>query len=89
MIVEDHFQKAFHALPTGTFYGYFKGRKYVISRTSLASYKAHKLVANACVGSDYISLNLYDLSSGHHLKPCEMSLGKVIDFVLKLRPIST
>ena len=45
----------------------------------------HKyLVARELGGNDYISLNIYQLSSGAKLKPCEMPEKKVIDFVMGL-----
>jgi hypothetical protein len=47
----------------------------------LANGKSIKLVAEELGGSDYISLNWYDLASGARLKPCEMPEAKVRAFV--------
>ncbi|KIN62119.1 hypothetical protein Z946_975 [Sulfitobacter noctilucicola] len=47
-----------------------------------------KLVAEELGGKDYISLNLYALSSGPKLFPCEMPAEKVITFVRALEPNS-
>lgn len=69
----------------GTFVGTAHGRRYVVTKSTFAEGKSVKLVAEEQGGSDYISLNWYDLASGALLKPCEMPAGKVVDFVLALR----
>lgn len=81
------FLRAFDALPDGTFRGIAHGRHYVVTKTQFASGTSQKLVAEELGGRDYISLNLYRLSSGPRLKPCEMPARKVMDFVLDLRPL--
>ncbi len=86
MTINQEFLDAFFKLPTGVFQGASESRRYVVSRTALAGGKAHKLVANELGGTDYISLNLYDLKAGQLLKPCEMPEEKVISFVLNLVP---
>ncbi len=55
-------------------------------RRTYAQGRSHELVAHELGGSDYISMNLYDLQSGARLKPCEMPEAKVRDFVLALVP---
>ncbi len=80
------FLAAFDALPLGTFRGLAHGRRYVVTRSQVAAGRGEKLVAEALDGSDYISLNLYRLSSGTRLKPCEMPKDKVVAFVLSLCP---
>lgn len=77
------FLAAFDALPEGTFTGRARGRRYVVVRKVAGA--VQKLVAEELGGPDYISLNLYRLTSGARLKPCEMPEQKVVDFVLALK----
>ncbi|MCB4454751.1 hypothetical protein [Leisingera sp. McT4-56] len=79
------FLAAFDALPLGAFTGTAEGCKYMVSREDLAGGKSQKLVARELGGMDYISLNLYRLTSGARLKPCEMPAEKVVRFVLALQ----
>ncbi|WP_027256468.1 MULTISPECIES: hypothetical protein [Leisingera] len=81
----DAFLAAFDALPLGAFSGTAAGRRYSVTRQDLACGKAQKLEAWERGGGDYISLNLYRLTSGSLLKPCEMPEEKVIRFVLALQ----
>lgn len=80
------FTAAFDALPEGRFFGTFEGRRYVATKTGFAGGSAQKLVAEELGGRDYISLNLYRLTNGPVLKPCEMPEEKVLRFVLGLEP---
>nr|WP_254796965.1 hypothetical protein [Sulfitobacter albidus] len=73
-------------IPLGTSFGSYNHRRYTATRSSFSGGRAHKLVAEALDGSDYISLNLYDLSAGAQLAPCEMPAEKVIAFVLGYAP---
>ena len=80
----DDFSKAIEtlkSLPVGTSYGAAYGRRYVVSKTLFNGGKSIKLVGEALDGSDYISLNWYDLNAGPRVKPCEMPLEKVIGFL--------
>lgn len=83
----QQFLTAFHALPLGTHKGSFQGRLYVFSKSSFAHGKSWKLVAEELGGTDYISLNLYDLASGPRLYPCEMPAEKVVNFVCGLKQV--
>lgn len=80
------FLAAFDALPMGTFQGRYDGRRYVVTKSAFSQGRAQKLVAEELGGADYISLNLYRLTQGERLKPCEMPEAKVIAFVLGLTP---
>ena len=87
MIDPDAFLAAFFAIPPGSSTGQCNGKRYIVSRTELAGGKSHKLVAHELGGRDYISLNLYlTKNSGALLRPCEMPVQKVTDFVLAFRP---
>lgn len=80
------FATALAALPLGTFKGTAMGRRYVVTKSAYAGGKSIKLVAEELGGTDYISLNWYDLAAGQRLKPCEMPAAKVTAFVLALVP---
>lgn len=69
------------SLPEGTFEAHARGRRYIVSKTTFAKGKCIKLVANARDASDYISLNLYLLNDGPRIRPCEMPMQKVLDFL--------
>lgn len=62
------------------------GKRYVTACSSFCEGRALKLVANELGGTDYISLNLYDLKRGARLYPCEMPAAKVIAFVRAFTP---
>ncbi|MCG7520255.1 hypothetical protein [Ruegeria sp. Ofav3-42] len=87
MSVTEPFLSAFFAIPAGSSTGRVCGRRYIVNRTELAGGKSHKLVAHELGSGDYISLNLYlTRNSGALLRPCEMSVQKVTDFVLGFEP---
>ncbi|MEL6587464.1 MAG: hypothetical protein AAFY65_08690 [Pseudomonadota bacterium] len=71
-------------LPLGTFRARAQGKDWLVTRSVLADGGSEKLVARALDGSDYISLNLYRLTSGPRLRPCEMPAAKVASFVADL-----
>ena len=56
----------------------------MVSKTCFSGGRAIKLAATELGGTDYISLNVYDLRKGPLLKPCEMPAQKVIDFLASL-----
>ncbi len=80
------FLAALDALPRGTSTGHYKGRRYAISISTFNNARSLKLVAEETGGRDYISLNLYHLTAGARLYPCEMSRTKVIAFVTGVTP---
>ena len=82
----EEFLEAFDALPLGALQGRYNGKRYLVVRQDFADGAAQKLVARELGGTDYISLNLYRMTSGARLKPCEMPPEKVIAFVLGLHP---
>ncbi|WP_159980674.1 hypothetical protein [Roseobacter cerasinus] len=73
------------ALPAGSTNGIAENRRYMVTKTLFSGGRSVKLVAKELGGSDYISLNVYHLSSGPRLIPCEMSRVKVVHFLLVLR----
>ena len=87
MTPDPAFLQAFDALPTGGYGGTFRGKRYRVTKTVMATGRSQKLEAEELGGPDYISLNLYRLSNGTALlKPCEMPTEKVIEFVLQVAP---
>ncbi|UWR24084.1 hypothetical protein K3756_03475 [Sulfitobacter sp. S190] len=74
------------AIPLGTSTGQAHARRYTATRSVFNEGRSTKLVAEALDGSDYISLNYYDLARGARLAPCEMPAAKVIAFVLAYKP---
>ena len=80
------FAKALSCIPEGTSRGQAAGKRYVATRTLFNEGKSIKLVAEELGGTDYISLNFYNLQSGARLKPCEMPAAKVAAFVAAYRP---
>ena len=84
MIIKGEFVDAYEALPVGDFYLRYKGRRYIAMRTVSDDGKRGWLYAHEMGGNDHISFNFYKLSRSNRLKPCEMPVQKVIDFVLGL-----
>jgi len=77
----DKFRKRIALLPLGSFYCYYKGSKYLATKTLYARGKIIKLYAKELGGNDLVSANFFVTIQGGLLKPCEMSDKKVIDFV--------
>lgn len=75
------FAAALRAIPCGTTTGHAGTKRYTATRSEFNDGRSVKLVAEALDGSDYISLNFYDLAQGGQLAPCEMPHEKVIAFV--------
>ncbi|MBT8456894.1 MAG: hypothetical protein HKO95_15750 [Rhodobacteraceae bacterium] len=85
MSIDPVFLNAFDALPVGGYGATAYGRRYRVTKSTYASGRSQKLVAEELGGSDYISMNLYRLATGDALlKPCEMPEDKVRDFVLNV-----
>lgn len=78
------FDAALARLPTGYLKGSFMGRTYGVTVTRSEDGKRTSLFAEELGGQDIVSFNLYGLSTGELLKPCEMSSQKVVEFVIGL-----
>ncbi|MEM1429913.1 MAG: hypothetical protein AAGG09_10685 [Pseudomonadota bacterium] len=81
------FIEAFDALPLGTFEARFEGARWVVTRSRCAGGRSEKLVGEAADGSDDVSMNVYRLSGGARLAPCEMSVEKARAFVMGAVPL--
>lgn len=87
MTADPEFLEAFEALPFGGYGATAQGRRYRVTKAQFACARSQKLEAEELGGEDYISFNLYRLASGDALlKPCEMPVEKVRDFVLNVVP---
>lgn len=80
------FAAALKAIPRGTTTGHAAQTRFTATRSDFNAGRSIKLVAEALDGSDYISLNFYDLCRGGQIAPCEMSHDKVIEFVMRYQP---
>lgn len=80
------FVDALAALPEGSSTGDYQGKRYLATKSTYNAGRSIKLVARELGGSDYISFNLYLLTSGPKLFPCEMSRTKVIAFLAGFQP---
>jgi hypothetical protein len=77
------FEHALPKLPDGTMEGVFQGRRWGATIQRSADRRRIWLFAEKRGGTDIVSFNLYVLSDGKVLlKPCEMSFGKAIAFVV-------
>ena len=77
----DPFRTAFDAIPVGYSEGTFQNRRWRIIKSVGAGGRGAKLQAHELGGSGFVSLNLYALTKGDSLRPCEMSEGWVREFV--------
>ena len=74
------------AMPIGTSRGTAHGKHYVATRSLFNDGRSTKVVAEELGGTDYVSLNFYDLTNGPALFPCEMSADKAIAFLRSYAP---
>lgn len=80
------FEEAFAALPSGYSEGVFGGRRYGVSIKRSTDGRRNSLFARELAGTDFVSFNLFHLQDEQTLlKPCEMSIEKVITFVVGYR----
>lgn len=83
MLLADHLAR----LPEGYSEGMFEGHKYRLEKTTFKGGRSVKFYARALDGPDFVSLNLYNLARGEVVKPCEMPLAKVQDFLARVVPL--
>jgi hypothetical protein len=84
---ETDFYTKLLALPDGANDVEYQNRRYLLRKETLLQGKLIKLYAEELGGNDIVSGNYYPTIKRGTLKPCEMSDAKVIDFVLRARPI--
>ena len=76
------------ALPNGANDIYYNSKRYLLRKETLLEGKLIKIYAEDLSSKDIVSGNYYPTMKGGMLKPCEMSVAKVIDFVLNSTIIS-
>ena len=59
----------------------YRGRRYGLVRETHANGRSLSIVARELGGSDLVSANVYQTTSGGQLCPCEMPERKVLDFL--------
>lgn len=75
--------------PQGYFTATFRGRRYGVSNTRHAGGRSLKLYAEELGGTELVSLNLYTPEAGSPaLRPSEMPVDKVVDFVREAVPVA-
>jgi peptide-methionine (S)-S-oxide reductase len=62
----------------------FQNKRYILSKELLPNGKVIKVYAEELGGKDFISFNMYKLKNGWELKPCEMPVGKVVNFIKEM-----
>ncbi|NRB63762.1 MAG: peptide methionine sulfoxide reductase [Saprospiraceae bacterium] len=77
----NHFASLLKKVPDGFKKVHYNGRTYSLTRTNFNNGKSAKVFARELGGSDWVSFNSYDTRNGIQLKPCEMPLEKVIQFL--------
>lgn len=81
------FITALESLPLGYTEGLYSGRRYGVTIEKSDDGRRWSLFGRELGGTDIVSLNLYRPGSGKiALRPCEMSVEKVTDFVCGYRP---
>ncbi len=74
-------------IPEGYSEGMFAGHRYRLEKTTFNGGRSLKFYARALDGTDFVSLNLYLLSKGEAVKPCEMPEAKVRAFLAGVEPL--
>lgn len=69
-----------------SFYSY-KNQKYLVTKSVFNNGKSLKVFAKNLATKDFISFNYYITSKEAKLKPCEMEVFKVIDFLQFATPL--
>ena len=68
-------------LPGGYSEVLYRGRRWSVTRTVQQGGHVEKLWAEELGGRGVVSANLYRPSSGEQLRPCEMPVSVVLDFL--------
>lgn len=86
-LLDESFETALAAIPSGYSEGVFKRLRYGVTVQRSGDGKRTSLFARELSGVDLVSFNLYRLRSGEGaLRPCEMTVEKVVAFVLEYAP---
>lgn len=85
MIIKGEFVETYSGLPLGDFYLRYEGVRYIATRKESDDGKRGWFYSHEMGGDDFISFNFYRLSNSNRLKPCEMPIKKVVDFIIGLQ----
>ena len=84
-MAHEDFDMALSSLKEGYTDGFYQGRRYGVSVHRSQDGRRIRLFARELAGKDIVSFNLYRLGPEAALKPCEMSVRKVRNFVREFR----
>jgi hypothetical protein len=84
----DDYAALFNRVPIGWSEVSYAGRRYGVTRSATADGHALAVYAEELGGQDVVSANLYLTADSQHLRPCEMTAEKVVDFLASLEPIA-
>ena len=65
----------------------YAGHRYGLSRTTHTDGRSVSVFAEELGGPDVVSANVFRLSGGAELRPCEMPAAKVLDFLESWLPL--
>lgn len=72
-------------IPVGYSQVFFEKEKYGITRTDFNNGNSIKIFGQSLKSTNFISTNIYCTSNNVLIKPCEMPLSKVVDFILNFK----
>ena len=79
------FDKKIKELPLGSYFVYYKDKKYLLNKSIYSHNRVIKIFAKCLSNSDIVSANYFLTIKSGLLKPCEMEKAKVIDFIKALK----
>ena len=68
-------------VPAGWSVATYDGRRYGVTKTVRADGRAVSVYAEELGGTDVVSANVYLVTDGEELRPCEMPAEKVLAFL--------
>ncbi|MEM6685690.1 MAG: peptide methionine sulfoxide reductase [Bacteroidota bacterium] len=77
--------KRIQQLPTGYSEVWYEHKKYGVTKSEFNHGNSFKVYAEELGGTNFISLNYYCTSQREILKPCEMPIQKVVNFLENYR----
>lgn len=81
------FHQRLQTFPEGYSERIFRGESYGVTKRTFNRGRSLKLYAEHLGGRDYVSCNLYITSRTELIKPCEMEMEKVLEFVFDSTPL--
>lgn len=78
----------FNRVPLGWSVVAFRGHRYGVTRSAAVGGRSQSVYAEELGGREVVSANLYLTATSAELRPCEMPVSTVIDFLTELEPES-